>query len=119
MPDHGHDLQPRMLRLVGRLADGWLPSAAYCPPDQLPAMNRAIDEAAAAAGRDPAAIRRLYNIDASFDADQIAALALEEGLSGFVLAVDDPDAVRRFAEVAEEVRETVAAARGMAATSTS
>ncbi len=125
-PAPAHDIgiwvgayKPRMLRLVGRLADGWLPSASNCPPDQLPAMNRAIDEAAVAAGRDPAAIRRLYNIDASFDADQIAALALEEDVSGFVLAADDPDAVRRFAEVAEEVRETVAAARGLAATSTS
>ena len=25
--------KPRMLRLVGRLADGWLPSAGYAPPD--------------------------------------------------------------------------------------
>ena len=29
------------------LADGWLPSAGYAPPDALPAMNRTIDEAAA------------------------------------------------------------------------
>ena len=76
-------------------------------------MNRAIDEAAVDAGRDPAAIRRLYNVDPSFDADQLAALALEEGMSGFVLGSDDPDAIRRFALVAEEVRETVEAARGL------
>ena len=105
--------KPRMLRLVGRLADGWLPSAGYAAPDSLGAMNRAIDDAAVDAGRDPAAIRRLYNIDESFDADQLAALALEEGMSGFVLGSDDPDAIRRFALVAEEVRETVEAARGL------
>jgi alkanesulfonate monooxygenase SsuD/methylene tetrahydromethanopterin reductase-like flavin-dependent oxidoreductase (luciferase family)/hemerythrin-like domain-containing protein len=103
--------KPRMLRLVGRLADGWLPSAGYASPDALPAMNRTIDEAARAAGRDPAQVRRLYNIDPSFDADRLAALALEEGISGFVLAADDAATIRRFALVAEEVRETVAAAR--------
>ena len=103
--------KPRMLRLVGRLADGWLPSAGYAPPDALAAMNRTIDEAAREAGRDPARVRRLYNIDPSFDADRLAALALEEGISGFVLATDDAATIRRFALVAEEVRETVAAAR--------
>jgi alkanesulfonate monooxygenase SsuD/methylene tetrahydromethanopterin reductase-like flavin-dependent oxidoreductase (luciferase family) len=53
-------LKPRMLRLTGRLADGWSVSLPYAPPEQLPAMQRLIDEGATAAGRQPQAIRRLY-----------------------------------------------------------
>lgn len=56
----------RMLGVTGRLADGWLPSSPYAPPEQLPAMNAAIDAAARQAGRDPAAVRRLYNISGTF-----------------------------------------------------
>ncbi|WP_069803869.1 LLM class flavin-dependent oxidoreductase [Thermogemmatispora onikobensis] len=54
--------RPRMLRLTGRLADGWIPSSTYAAPEQLPAMQRQIDEAAQQAGRSPHAIRRIYNI---------------------------------------------------------
>jgi alkanesulfonate monooxygenase SsuD/methylene tetrahydromethanopterin reductase-like flavin-dependent oxidoreductase (luciferase family) len=54
--------RPRMLRLTGRLADGWIPSSSYAPPPSLAAMTRTIDAAARAAGRDPAAIRRAYNV---------------------------------------------------------
>jgi alkanesulfonate monooxygenase SsuD/methylene tetrahydromethanopterin reductase-like flavin-dependent oxidoreductase (luciferase family) len=59
-PAPAHDVEiwvgaykKRMLALTGRTADGWLPSAGYAPPDQLPAMNKAIDAAAEEAGRDP------------------------------------------------------------------
>ena len=41
----------RMLRLTGELADGWLPSFPYAPPEQLAAMNAIIDAAALDAGR--------------------------------------------------------------------
>src|SRR6185312_11070021 len=58
--------KPRMLRLTGRSADGWLPSMGYAAPDTLRDSNQAIDEAAAKAGRDPASIRRLYNIHGRF-----------------------------------------------------
>lgn len=40
----------RMLRLTGELADGWLPSSPYAPPEQLAGMNAIIDRAAADAG---------------------------------------------------------------------
>ena len=43
--------KPRMLRLVGRQADGWLPSLPYLKPGDLSAGNQVIDEAARAAGR--------------------------------------------------------------------
>src|ERR1700682_4945921 len=55
----------RMLALTGSKADGWLPSMGYADPDALGAMNTAIDEAAVAAGRAAAEIRRLYNINGS------------------------------------------------------
>lgn len=54
--------KPRMLALTGRLADGWTVSTKYAPPRSVPDMQRRIDEAAAAAGRDPRAIRRLYGL---------------------------------------------------------
>ncbi|MDQ6920925.1 MAG: LLM class flavin-dependent oxidoreductase, partial [Candidatus Dormibacteraeota bacterium] len=43
--------KPRMLRLVGRRADGWLPSLPYLKPGDLARGNSLIDAAAAAAGR--------------------------------------------------------------------
>jgi alkanesulfonate monooxygenase SsuD/methylene tetrahydromethanopterin reductase-like flavin-dependent oxidoreductase (luciferase family) len=116
----------RMLGLTGRLADGWLPSSTYAPPAELPAMNRTIDDAALAAGREPGEIRRLYNISGTFGpedsgfltgsaatwAEQLAELAIEHGMSAFIVMGDDPDLLRRFAdEVVPATRELVAAAR--------
>jgi alkanesulfonate monooxygenase SsuD/methylene tetrahydromethanopterin reductase-like flavin-dependent oxidoreductase (luciferase family) len=54
--------KPRMLRLVGRKADGWLPSLGVLTRDELRAGNEQIDGAAEKAGRDPRAIRRLINV---------------------------------------------------------
>jgi alkanesulfonate monooxygenase SsuD/methylene tetrahydromethanopterin reductase-like flavin-dependent oxidoreductase (luciferase family) len=53
---------PRMLDLIGRKADGWVPSAGWAPPDELPRYLGAIEDAARNAGRDPSAIRRVYNL---------------------------------------------------------
>ena len=61
--------KPRMLALTGAKADGWLPSMAYAGIAQLPDMNAAVDRAAEAAGRRPADIRRLLNINGSFGSD--------------------------------------------------
>jgi alkanesulfonate monooxygenase SsuD/methylene tetrahydromethanopterin reductase-like flavin-dependent oxidoreductase (luciferase family) len=54
--------KPRMLRLVGRKADGWLPSLGVLTPDELRAGNERIDTAADKAGRDRSAIRRIINL---------------------------------------------------------
>jgi alkanesulfonate monooxygenase SsuD/methylene tetrahydromethanopterin reductase-like flavin-dependent oxidoreductase (luciferase family) len=54
--------KPRMLRLTGRLADGWIPSLGYMPPEQYAEAAKVVDEAAEKAGRDPAEVRRLYNV---------------------------------------------------------
>lgn len=53
--------RPRMLRLIGRLADGWIPSLGNLALEQLDGLHAIIDGAAQAADRDPATIRRLLN----------------------------------------------------------
>jgi len=54
--------KPRGLALTGRLADGWVPSLGWATPELVPDMRRRIDQAAESAGRDPADIRRVYNL---------------------------------------------------------
>jgi alkanesulfonate monooxygenase SsuD/methylene tetrahydromethanopterin reductase-like flavin-dependent oxidoreductase (luciferase family) len=53
---------PRMQRLTGEKADGWLPSLGVLSPDELREGRERIDTAALAAGRDPRAIRRVLNL---------------------------------------------------------
>lgn len=121
---------PKMLALTGRACDGWVPSASYAPPQRLPAMNARIDEAATAAGRDPAQIKRLYNIfgritdgasAGDFEGppdqwvDTLTGLALEHGMDSFIFGpAEAPEQqLRRLAEeVAPRVRANVARARG-------
>jgi alkanesulfonate monooxygenase SsuD/methylene tetrahydromethanopterin reductase-like flavin-dependent oxidoreductase (luciferase family) len=117
--------RPRMLRVTGQLADGWLPSLGRIGPAELESLNAQIDAAAVDAGRDPKVVRRLANISGSFGSsaellhgspadwsEQLADLALAFGTSIFILNTDDPDLARRYAdEVAPRVRELVAAER--------
>jgi len=120
-------LKPRMLRLIGRLGDGWLPSWAYLGPGGLAAGNAAIDEAAEAAGRDPREIRRLLNVGGRFQEDdagflqgppaqwveELLPLVTDDGVSTLILASDDPATMETFAtEVAPALRERVAEERG-------
>ena len=104
---------PRMLRMTGRLADGWLPSLGYMSTDDAPAMQKAVDEAAKAAGRDPGAIERALNVmtldgEPGGWADQLAGFA-DLGFTTLLLGVPDDDPVgyvRRLGEdVAPRVRE--------------
>jgi len=53
---------PRAMRLIGRVADGWVPSLGRRPMTDYARASKLIDEAALAAGREPSAIRRIYNI---------------------------------------------------------
>lgn len=104
---------PRMLRTVGRLADGWLPSLGNLPPDGLARGNALIDEAATAAGRAPREIRRWLNVPDALTAEQLTDLALADGISTFVLSSDDGLTLHAFAaETVPAVRAAVAAARG-------
>src|SRR6266545_1827152 len=89
------------------------------PGESVEALAEAIE--AVRAGRSPAAIRRLYNLSGSFDADgngflrgpervwaaQLRDLTGRHGISGFILASDAPDDIRRFADVAALVRDSV------------
>jgi alkanesulfonate monooxygenase SsuD/methylene tetrahydromethanopterin reductase-like flavin-dependent oxidoreductase (luciferase family) len=103
---------PKMLDLIGRKADGWLPSLGWLEPDAITRSNEIIDRAATDAGRAPADVRRLVNVPASTPVDQLVRLAVDDGFSVFIAASDDPDELRRFAgEAAPAVREGVAAAR--------
>src|SRR3954468_14516335 len=54
--------KPRMLRLVGRKADGWLPSLGVLSHDELRAGNQRIDAAAQEAGRGARSIRGIINV---------------------------------------------------------
>ena len=110
--------KPRMLRLVGAKADGWLPSISYLKPGDLARGNAIIDEAATAAGRDPREIRRLVNLfgdpgkSSAQWVDEIVPLVLEDGIGTVILGSDDPDELRRFAEeVIPAVRDEVAKTR--------
>jgi alkanesulfonate monooxygenase SsuD/methylene tetrahydromethanopterin reductase-like flavin-dependent oxidoreductase (luciferase family) len=139
-PDPAHDIaiwlgayKPRMLELTGAKADGWLPSLAYITPDQFAQSNRAIDVAAAAAGRDPREVRRLLNIQGAFTVssdgflqgppeqwtEELLALVLEHGFSTLILASDDPRTIQMFGEVvAPALREAVTGERKSAGTDT-
>ena len=100
--------KPRMLALVGRLADGWVPSLGGLKPQDMPAANARVDAAAAAAGREPSAIRRILNVGGA-SADELATLALEHGFDTFVVS---EDVMQQFAaDVAPKVRELIAASR--------
>lgn len=117
-------LKPRMLRLVGRKGDGWLPSLARLQPGELAAGNATIDEAALAAGRDPGEIRRIVNIDGRFSSaggggflhgpanqwvEELLPYVVADGVGTFILASDDADDIQRFAdEVAPALREAIA-----------
>ena len=105
--------KPRMLRLTGARADGWLPSMGYLDSGDLSRMNAAIDAAAQEAGRRPEDIRRMLNLTGDFLRDapveRLVELHAEGGISAFLLPVDEPADVQRFAqEVAPAVREQVA-----------
>ena len=112
--------QPRMLRLIGRKADGWLPSLPFLQPGDLTAGNAIIDEAAREAGRDPREIRRLVNIAGRFAperggflegpsvqwVEELLPLVVEHGVGTFILMSDDERTIEQFArEVAPALRE--------------
>jgi alkanesulfonate monooxygenase SsuD/methylene tetrahydromethanopterin reductase-like flavin-dependent oxidoreductase (luciferase family) len=117
---------PRAIRLAGRVADGWVPSYRG---ELRPLVEGAarLDAAAAEAGRDPAAIRRVLNVagavtdgasegflrgPASQWADELTRLVVEHGFDTFVLWAEGAGQLPRFAEeVAPAVREQVARER--------
>jgi alkanesulfonate monooxygenase SsuD/methylene tetrahydromethanopterin reductase-like flavin-dependent oxidoreductase (luciferase family) len=101
--------KPRMLALIGRMADGWVPSLGYLKPQDLAAAGARLDEAAVAAGRKPSTIRRVLNVG-DVTAEELATLALEHGFDTFVIGEGN---LEQFAvDVAPRVRELIAEGRG-------
>lgn len=83
--------RPRMLRLAGRLADGILVTNTFASVEDLPRINRWVDEGAAEAGRPPESIRRGYNVMGAIDladrpnrSDEIQANTLVFPAAGWV-----------------------------------
>ncbi|HRA49048.1 MAG TPA: LLM class flavin-dependent oxidoreductase [Thermomicrobiales bacterium] len=125
---------PRMLRLTGERTDGWVPSMAYVPPVQALVSQGMIDEAAIANDRDPAAIRRIYNVsgeispvlEAGIDPadtqiigpiqhwiETLSRLATDFGFDTFVLGITPTAPLLQMVmeEIAPAVRERVQAIR--------
>jgi alkanesulfonate monooxygenase SsuD/methylene tetrahydromethanopterin reductase-like flavin-dependent oxidoreductase (luciferase family) len=105
---------PRMLRLTGRVADGWLPSLGghYLQPEDVPARQAAISEAARAAGREPEDVERAVNVmqldgDASSWADQLARIASELDFSTLLVSVPSEDPIGFVRLLGEEVAPRV------------
>lgn len=125
---------PRSLAATGRVADGWIPGhAADWRSERYRTSRPIIDEAAAAVGREPSAVRTVFNLPGritdrplaatrdddgrwlggSVDqwVDELTSAVLDHGASGFLLFAPDGDTVslgRWAAEVAPAVRTAVA-----------
>lgn len=138
-PQPAHDIgiwlgayKPRILRLTGTKADGWLPSLGYLKLEDVAESHRIIDEAALTAGRDPREIRRLLNISSLALSDtnegflkgpreqlinQLQELIFEYGFSGFFISGDDPTIMEVVGkDIAPAVREAVSKARTVSGT---
>jgi alkanesulfonate monooxygenase SsuD/methylene tetrahydromethanopterin reductase-like flavin-dependent oxidoreductase (luciferase family) len=101
----------RILDVTGRLADGWLPSLGFMPLDDAARRQALVDEGAKAAGRDPAAIRRLLNVgpldaDAAKAADFLTGL-VDRRFDGFFLPVRPEDPIGSVRWLGEEVAPRV------------
>jgi alkanesulfonate monooxygenase SsuD/methylene tetrahydromethanopterin reductase-like flavin-dependent oxidoreductase (luciferase family) len=111
---------PKALELTGRVADGWVPSSPYLPPDVLLDRHKIIDAAAQAAGREPSAVRRVYNVSGQIGPstgflsgpadqwiDELTELAVGYGMDTFVFAGNVRDLPVYAEEIAPAVREQV------------
>src|SRR3954447_1382030 len=117
---------PRMMRVVGRLADGWIPSLPRMPLEDVPPRTKAIDEAAEKAGRDPAGIRRIANVNGRITdggaptgwlegppehwIEELPRLHSDFGFDGFVMSFGDDDPLEKIERLATEVAPAVRAA---------
>ena len=117
---------PRAVRLAGRIADGWVPSFRG-DLQKIGEMTAWLDDAANEAGRDPAGIRRILNVQGAITegesrgilqgpvdqwVDDLTNLAVTYGFDTFVLWAEGEDQLPRFAEeVIPAVRRQVAAER--------
>ena len=117
---------PRALKLTGQVADGWVPSFRG-DLSKIAEMTKRLNNSAAEAGRDPASIRRILNVNGVITdgasngilqgpvnqwADELTSLAITYGFDTFIFWGEGDGQLQRFAEeVAPAVRAQVAAER--------
>ncbi len=117
---------PRALRLAGQVADGWVPSFRG-NLQKIADMTRRLDEAAADAGRDPASIRRILNVNGTITdgasngmlqgpvdqwVDELTDLATAYSFDTFIFWGEGESQLQQFAEeVIPAVRERVSVER--------
>ena len=115
---------PRALELTGQVADGWVPSFRG-DLTKIADMTRRLDNAAVEAGRNPADIRRILNVNGTITdgatngmlqgpvnqwADELTDLAIHYGFDTFIFWGEGEGQLQRFAEeVVPAVRTQVAA----------
>ena len=115
---------PRALKLAGKVADGWVPSFRG-DLKKIADMSKRLDNAAEEAGRDPASIRRILNVNGVITdgasngilqgpvnqwADELTDLAITYGFDTFVFWGEGESQLQRFAEqVVPAVRAQVSA----------
>lgn len=103
---------PRAIRLAGQVADGWVPSFRG-DLHKIAEMTRRLDDAASDAGRDPATIRRILNVNGVITdgpsngilngpvdqwADELAGLALTQRFDTFIFWGEGEGQLTTFAE---------------------
>ena len=114
---------PRALKLAGQAADGWVPSFRG-DMQKIADMTRRLDDAASDAGRDPASIRRILNVNGTITdgpsngilngpvdqwVDELAGLALTHRFDTFIFWGEGEGQLARFAgQVVPAVRARVA-----------
>jgi len=115
--------RPRGLALTGRLADGWIPSYGFAPPEEVFGLRELVMTAAREAGRDPAEITCVYNLEIRVDEsgsqpagglsgspDAIVERLVELhrlGFHGFNVVAGGPDRAEQIERVAREVMPAV------------
>ena len=117
---------PRALKLAGQVADGWVPSFRG-DLTKIADMSKRLDDSAAEAGRDPASIRRILNVNGVITdgasngilqgpvnqwVDELTNLTITYGFDTFIFWGEGEGQLQRFAEqVVPAVRAQVMAER--------
>ena len=117
---------PHALKLAGKVADGWVPSFRG-DLTKIAEMTKRLDDAAAEAGRDPASIRWILNVNGVITdgasngmlqgtvnqwAEELTNLAVIYNFDTFIFWGEGEGQLQRFAEeVVPAVRAQVAAER--------